>query len=899
MKHNKIHSHLHYLTVLVLALLVSISCSTRKNTGLNRAYHTMTSHYNVNFNGNEALKGGEEEYKAICKDNYITTLPIYVYPPKEELSPIYPSMDRVIEKASKSIYKHSMFFKGKEYVKPIDDAYLMMGKAYFYKQDYEQAQRIFNYIISTHKTGNCIEEAMIWNARCAMQQQYFTRAQEIIIESQYYVQPKKSKKLNVLYNMAAAEYQLRAPDGDIETAIPFIINVLNNKPSKDIRTRMNFILGQLYEQLEQPAEAHEYFMKVIKKSSSYDMEFNARMHLATNYNGTPAHKNEILKELNKMLKEEKNEDFRDQIYYAISEIARIDEDTTERVNNLTMSVATYKDNNFQRTHSSLQLAEIYFAQEQYPKAKAYYDTASLSLPKNYPNYANIMKKTKVLTELVDNLQIVYVQDSLQRIAKMGEKERERWVKDKVAEYKREKQRKEKEEADKMAALQSALGYANVNPNLNNNNSGKWYFYNSTLMSAGKTEFLRRWGNRKLEDNWRISNKQQLSFEDMAGLNNPKEQADTTEYDENGNPILKRETDPEQERFYTQDLPLTPGAVDSSNMIIANALYQVAIIYFDLLNDRDRGIETLEKFYARFPNHELTPSALYLLYLNYQNAKSSKSETPKNIILTQYAETDYARLINEPDYYEKLAEKTKEMERKYESVYQQFTQKQWQQTITNADAALAVCPDSVLNSKFAYLRAIAIGQVRGDQALKTELQNIVANYDKMEVAELARILLLNFAEPEPDTANSKKVEPVAENKNQNTNNNGEQSYFTFAPNDWHYVTMVVNVHKLSVMELKNQISDFNKAFYSLQKFNINSFYITQDEQIVTVSRFKNKETALDYYYSFTKYDKFKGDILAKNIVIFPISAGNYSIYYKEKASRPLYEQFFNDNYLNQK
>ena len=892
MKYNKISLILHSVAVLLFILMISVSCSTRKNTGVNRAYHNVTSRFNVNFNGKEALKGGEEEYKNICTDNYISTLPIFVYPPKEDLSPIYPSMDRVIEKASKSIYKHSMFFKGKEYVKPIDDAYLMMGKAYFYKQDYVQAQRIFNYIVTTHKNGNCIEEAMIWNARCAMQQNYFTRAQEIISEAQYYVQPKKSKKLNVQYAMTAADYQLRAPDGDVETAINFITDVLNNKPDKATRARMNFILGQLYEEMERSKDAHEAFMKVIKKSPSYEMEFNARMHLSTNYDGTPSRKDEILKELNKMLKEEKNADFRDQIYYSISEIARVDQDTATRINNLALSVSSYKDNDFQRTHSSLKLAEIYFQQEQYPKAKAYYDTATLSLPKNYPNYASIMKKTKILTELVDNLQVVFVQDSLQRIAKMGEKERDRWVKEKVAEFKREKQRKEKEEADKMAALQNALGYANVNPNINNNNSGKWYFYNSTLMSAGKTEFLRRWGSRKLEDNWRISNKQQLSFEDMVGMNNPSEEADTTEYDENGNPILKRETDPEQERFYTQDLPLTAGAIDTSNQLIANSLFQAAIIYLDLLNDRERGIETLEKFYARFQNHELTPSTLYLLYLNYQALKNNKYETPKNIILTKYAETDYARLIREPDYYEKLAEKTKEMERKYEAVYQQFMAKQWQQTIASADAALAVCPDSVLNSKFAYLRAIAVGQVQGETALKTALQNIIVDYRGMEVEELARILLLNFAEPELSSTKESKdslIEPV----------NQEQNYFTFAPNDWHYVTLIVNVHKLSVMELKNQISDFNKAVYSLQNFNLNSFYITQDEQIVTVSRFKNKETALDYYYSFTKNDKFKADILAKNIIIFPISAGNYSTFYKEKASRPLYEKFFKEKYLNEK
>ena len=149
MKINRITKYLVRCVLLLTLAGVCFSCSTRKNTPLNRAYHNLTSRFNVNFNGKEALKAGEIEHEKLCKDNYINILPIYCYPEKTELSSIYPSMDRVIEKASKSIYKHSMFFKGKEYVKPIDDAYLMMGKAYFYKQDYVQAQRIFSYIIST------------------------------------------------------------------------------------------------------------------------------------------------------------------------------------------------------------------------------------------------------------------------------------------------------------------------------------------------------------------------------------------------------------------------------------------------------------------------------------------------------------------------------------------------------------------------------------------------------------------------------------------------------------------------------------------------------------------------------------------------------------------------------
>lgn len=868
---------------------VLVSCSTRKNTALNRGYHNMTSRFNVNFNGKEALKTGEAEYAKLCQDNYITTLPIYVYPAKDKISGIYPSMDRVIEKGSKCIYKHSMFFKGKEYVKNIDDAYLMMGKAYFYKQDYNQASRIFDYIITTHKTGNCVEEAMIWKARCAVRQGYFSSAEDIINEAKYYVQPKKSKKLNVLYAAAAAEYQLTAPDGDREMAIGYIDDVLKNKPSKLLKTRMYFIMGQLYELEEQPAAAHECFMWVAKKSPDYEMEFNARMHLATNYDGSPAKRAQILKEMNKMLAEEKNKEYRDQIYYAISEIGRVDEDTAFQVENLVKSVAAYDNNDFQRTHSSLRLADIYFDQEKYPQAKAYYDTATVSMPKTYPNYEEIKRKSTVLTELVDNLQEVVVQDSLQRIAKMSDKERARWVQSKISAYKAEKARKEKEERDKEAALQSALGYASYNnSNLLNNNSGKWYFYNSTLMSAGKTEFLRKWGNRKLEDNWRISNKQQFSFEELADMNNPNAKSDTTEYDENGNPIIKRETDPEKERYYTQDLPLTPGAIDTSNMKISNALYQAAIIYLDLLNDRKRGCETLEKYYSRFPDDTLAPAVQYLLYLNYTKMKNASADKSKNIILTKYANTDYARLILEPDYYEKLAEKNRAMEKKYENTYQDYTSKRWAKVISSADEALSAATDRTLRSKFAYLRAVSVGQTQSKDNYRAALNGVLSDYGDMPVAELARILLREL-DPVPVVETQAALDDAAEAA-QTT------GPFSYSPDEWHYITLIVNVHKVDVMNLKVQISNFDKQFFSLQKFNINSFYINQDEQIVTVSRFRNKDAAMEYYAAFTSDGHFSADVLASNITVYAMSANNYSTYYKKKDSRPLYDDFFSNNYL---
>lgn len=871
-------------------LLVIAGCSTRKNTAFHRAYHTVTSHYNINFNGYEALKAGEVALKNTVKDNYTTLLPLYPHAPKEEILSAVPSFDRAIEKASKSIYKHSIFIRGKEYVKTIDDAYLLMGKAYFYKQDYIQAQRVFNYIINTHKTGNCKEEAMVWLTRTYVQQKYFSRAETSLNDAEYAIRTVKSKKLNQLFHASAAEYYLLSEEPDKAVAIEHILEVLENKPKKEFKIRLYFILGQLYESLEQPDEAQKYFLKVIKKNPDYEMEFNARIHLASNYDGTPSSKANIIKELNKMLKEEKNNDYKDQIYYALSEVARIDEDIKEQIENLALSVSHSTQNNFQRSFSALALADIYFEREEYPNAQAYYDTATLSLPKNYPNYDKIIKKHKILTQLVSNLNIIHTEDSLQRIAAMSPAARTAWVNKMINDHIAAEQKRKKAEADKELALQSALGMANINVNPNMAGSGKWYFYNPGLVSSGRTEFLKRWGTRKLEDNWRISNKQQISFEDLAMMNDPS--SSINDDDDENDTIPKLEIDPTKPAFYLQHVPLTEGAKDSSDNKIAVAMYNAALVYLDLLRDNEKGNAVLESLVTRFPKHEYTLPSYYLLYLNYLKLGNPDSEIYKNLILTQYASTDYAKLIKDPKYYEKLQEQAQTLEKKYEETYQAYSTHKWTQTIALADEALPLCTDTILASQYAYLRAIAIGKTEGENRLKEEMYRIVSIYPKTEVAGLARIFIT------PSQATQTKEEKNKFEDKEPKATIGD--IFKLTPQEQHFIIMIVNVHKIkgTVLDIKNDVAAFNRTYYGSMSLNISSIYINQEEQILTLAKFKNQEAAMSYFKTLIADEKFSAYHKTKAIVSYAISASNYTAYYNNVNQRPTYEQFFKKNYLKE-
>jgi len=899
----------------------------------------------VNFNGKEALNKGVSDLNKKRKDNFLEILPIYFYPPKQDLTSLFPSFDRAIEKSSKSVFKHSILIRGKEHVKPMNTAYMMMGKAYFYKQDYNEAKRVFNYVINTYKDWGSVEEATIWLARSEMQQDFFVRAQSLFEEIEPLMRQKKvksstirdddelkskskskkpkskykpnNKKKKPVYQAkksssssknkkktekrkitndvrlqfyaAQAEYNLLAPNGEQEEAIENIKIALQYRPKKDFRVRLFFILGQLYEKSEDRRAAQNWFLKVIRATPEYDMEFNARLRLAVNYDGTPLSKKTVVKELNKMLKESKNEDYRDQIYYAFSEIARIDDDLADREYYLAKSVAAYVNNDYQRTYSSLSLADIYFDEEVYVKAQAYYDTALMSLPSNYPNSESVIRKASILRDLVDNLNIIQLQDSLQRIAKMSEGERQRWVSKMIANYTEEERRLAKEEADRMLALSATQNFANINVNTQGQ-SNKWYFYNPGLVTQGATEFYRRFGNRKLEDNWRISNKQVISFEDMALMNDGETMEEEDEYDEDGNLIPKRETDPKKPAFYTQDLPLTPEAIEASNEQIANAMYNAAIIYFDQLNDLKRSNEMLHKLIQRFPNHELELPCYFLLWTNYTKLRdNSKAEEAKNVIITKYPDTDYAKLILDPDYYKKLADLANENERKYESLHRAYSAKQWANTIQIADELLGQTEDISTIAKTLYLRAVAVGQIQGEDALKDALTQIIKDYSREPVAELAKILLSTLS----DTA--QLLEEIKETTELETVTEGKTSPFNADLSDQHYVIILVDIHKKNVTDIKYDVSNFNSTYFSLDRFNINSFYINQNEQLVTIARFKNKTDAMNYHIALTTNDVFAPAIQDKALTVYAISATNYSIYYNKPDERYLYKSFFEENY----
>ena len=891
---NKYPGAFSSAALMIVVLLTVTGCSTKKNTWSRRAYHNLTAHYNVYWNGMDNLRTGVKELKSSVKDNYALVIPVYNFGDKTSAGKMGQYSDIGIKKASKTIQKHSMYFNKREYCNWIDDAYMLIGKSYFYKQDFGMARRTFEFVVKTYNYEEKVKyDAMLWMALSSTQALEFNRAEPMLDMvmgkiNQGTAPERLEKDANLIY---AQFYILQR---NYPAAVPYINRALELKPNYDTKTRCYFILAQVHKMNGEMEAATTMFQKVLKRNTTYDMQFNARISLAECYRANSGDKEELVRKMKRMLKDEKNKDFQDQIYYALSDVYLIDKDTTTAVSYLKKSVATSRSNNYQKAISALKLADIYFSLPDYPSAQAYYDSTMQFLPKEFPGYSEISKKTKTLTDLVTNLQVIQKEDSLQKLALLPENQRNAVIDKIIAKLLEEEKKKRQEEEEKKENLSLYNQQrGSTSPGMPSAQSGGWYFYNPAALSNGFTNFVRKWGRRKLEDLWFLTQKTLVTFsEEQTPLDTIAVPGDTTTLAGQTKKPKSKTTNPKDRDFYLKDLPFDADQVTASNSKIIQAYYNLGFIYYDGLKDYTRSIESFETMESRFPDSKYNVQGYYRLYQLYTELDNKpKSDQYKNLILTTFPETDYAKLIRNPEYYKELQSKQNEISRLYEDTYRSFNNQQYYMVINNTDQAMRTYPkDTTLIPKFEYLRALAIGKIEVQDSLVAALQKIITKYPKNSV----RILAQNILDFINKQTNNRGMIASTPGDTAKVLDNGQKLY-NFTPASIHFYVLIVDGNKTDVNALKIKIADFDTKYFDLDELQVNSILLDNNRQMVTVSNFDNSEKALNYFilinsskYIFTKLES-SGDYYD-----FVISVENYPIFYRNKDIAQ-YLRFFEKNY----
>jgi len=838
------------------------------------------------WNGRESLREGLVELEKTAKDNYNKILPVYNYGTKENAQSLNPYMDKAIEKASINIQRHSMYFERREQVNYIDDSYLLIGLSYFYKHEYHKAKRTFEYVMTKYKYNDIRYEAMLWLANSYNQLEKYKKAQSTLdyLKNEMDKSPKDVPKIvHKQFPLIKADMFIRQEK--FNQAIDLLVDAIYLRQDKKTDARIKFILGQIYQNEDELYRASDYYMLAIKRNPSYELAFNAAINLATCYDTRYEEgSKDIRKKLDKMLKEDKNLDFRDQIYYALADVAYKDAEDSLAISYLRLSVATSVTNDFQKAASSIKLGKYFFEGKKYRLAQAYYDTAIQVLPEDYPDYKRIMANSEFLNELVDNLIVVQTEDSLQTLAAMSEADRNAII-DKVIEDLKIQEEKEREEAEALEAMAANslndMGRPGGQSIGDPTNQGKWYFYNSQAMSFGFTEFKKKWGNRKLEDNWFISNKQAaidfLEDQQIAENDSLGGVKDSTAIVSN---------DPHNRDYYLSGLPLTEEKLDTSNVRIQDALYNLGSIYKDKFSDLPRSNESFETLIKRYPENSHLLQTYYQLYRSFMKMDSiDKAEYYKNLLVNEFPESDYAKLLLNPDYYKELEAEKNRAITLYNETYDHYTSGHYYTVYSNSNRALSTFeePEETL-AKFEYLRALAIGKIEVVDSLQAALEILVAKYPDSEVKPLAQNILDYLTGPIDTTSTEEEPEEVYDLAMYEFNNSSKQIF-----------ALVVDDANVNINALKVRISDFNSKFFSLSNISITNILLNTTSHFVMVGNFEDIESALNYFHTIMKNEYVFANLSEDDYSGFIIAQENYPVFYKDKDIKK-YLAFFKQNYL---
>lgn len=863
----------YFIPVVLLALA---GCSTTKDAWLNRNYHGMTTRFNGYFNGKESLKEGVAQIRERHDDDYNKILQVFQTGDQTIASSANSYMDVAIRKASIQIQKHTMFLRGQEKNRWIDDCWLLIGKAHFYKMEYEMANQNFDFVIARYKNQPTRFEAMLWKARTNNQTKKFEDNEALLGLLQKSIDNREVTPLvKRMFPLVHADFFLQ--QGNLEGAIEPLKNAIRLNRNKGVKVRTMFILAQVYQQKEQYDEASRLYRKVIKMNPVYEMAFNAKLNLARCFRAEKGDSRTIIKYLAKMVNDDKNKEYLDQVYFALAEVHMKAKNDTLAMKNLKLSVAYSVANQNQKAISSLLLADLYFKHENYPDAQAYYDSAVTYLQKDFPNYDNLMKKHEVLSRLVNNIMVVQTQDSLQRLAKMSAGERMRIVNGIIAEISRKEQEAKEKESQQFQNM-GFLEMENRNINRQQQTTSEWIFSNPAARSFGYTEFRNKWGDRPLEDMWRISSKR-----GDGGLMTEEELRQDSIRQDSIKALTAQLKDPE---FYLKHIPLTPEAIDASNLKIEQALYNMGYIYFHDLSDLDKSIESFDKQLKRFPKGKMVPPACYQMVQVYTKLGfQDKAAQIKQRLLTEHPDHEYALILADPDYFIKRAKEMDKHKAFYADAYALFESGKLTEARIKSDSALASAAYAEVHPRFSLLKALIAGRTEGKTAYIASLEHTSKQYKNSPEGKYALSLLeLLKEEPaKPDEALTGEPKVI------------DYSMYSFAADKAHLVLVIVDTKFGKADRVKNKIADFNKKSFAPKNLNVTSTVLSETSQMLTISSFNNAKDVMIYYNAFIDGNVFTGKDAEGLSAVVAISSANYPIFFKDRDVER-YQAFFKDHYF---
>jgi len=773
------------VSTLALGLLLLIAgCSTTNHAPLpGMAYHDITGHYNAYFNANEKLKSIYATLDKTHKDNYKDIISLYTYGDPKDGSSVSGDADDIEKRLTKSIQIHKVSNWA-------DDDFLLMGKALYIKGDYLRAQNFFKYVTTEYKNGvdyvkemkkmgkvakptkkkkpakkakfqqvldekgnltlkkiderpsysvwvhePARAEGLIWLSRTYAAQKMFSEASAII---QYIKSDDKFyKNLDRYVEIADAEIYIRQKN--YKDAILPLEKFVGMTKSKKQRVRPLFILAQINEQLGNYAKASDYYKEVLKNRPNYEMEFYAKIRRAR-MGKKGGQSDEIKKLLAQMSHDGKYRDFLDQIYYQLGEIALSENNRPEARKYFHKSISNSTKNPDQKAQAYIQLGKMDFEEEIYVSSKFFYDTALIGLSKTDSTYEPTQTRDKTLDKLVTQINIISIEDSLQRIAKMSPADRKRFL-SKLASLKQKEEDEKQADKDRSKSIAlsdfmkpaGTIGTSATIPG--GDEASTFYFYNPNARSSGYNEFIRRWGSRKLEENWRRKDKSAVTAD------NTSETDSTGKSKQNGKDSTDNASQSSEDEKLLAAVPMTTEKLEKSNTKLVEAYYALGTVYKDDLQSYTKAYNTFEELNRRFPKNKLELESFYQLYLIYEKTKNTtKAENYKSLILSNYPNSSIAKYLTDPSYLAEAKKKENSLSTYYESAYNDYASGLYASAQKKCAEADVQFKENKLKAKFDMLNAMILAKENHLGDYIQSLNRVISKYPGTPEKDQAQFML---------------------------------------------------------------------------------------------------------------------------------------------------------------
>ena len=760
-----------YILIAVVALVALLaSCSTEKNTSRSRWWHSFNARYNTYYNGSVAYIDASLEKENGNKDNFTEMIPMYTVGNKKSRELGKANYDKAIEKCEKAIKLHSItkrpewtknrrkterdieWLSRKEYNPFLWKAWMLMGRSQFYQGAFDEAASTFSYMCRLYATQPAIYgRARAWLAKSYIEQDWLYDAEDVIRNMQRdSIHWRAQKEWDFTY----ADYYIHT--GDYDKAIPYLKKSIDHEMRKKQKARLCFLLGQIYAATGKNAEAYKAFKSVVRKNPPYELEFNARIAMTEVMGASQAKK--MVGKLKRMAASDKNKDYLDQVYYAIGNIYLAQKDTMKAISN-------YEKGNKKATRSGiekgvllLKLGDLYWQQEKFSDAQRCYGEAIGLLDKDRKDYEQLSARSKVLDELVPYTDAIHLQDSLQALAKMSEKDRNAAIDRVIAELKRqEKEQKRLEDEKNAQQTMQRNGATGNRNNTNRNNTAQtqqnnrqnavWYFYNAMAVQQGKQAFEKLWGKRENTDNWQRVNKTVVgNLNGDADMELTEEQKDSIAKAELAQDSLEQlkdsaQNDPHKREYYLAQIPFTEDQVATSNLTIMDGLYNSGVIFKDKLDNLDLSKKQFTRLETQYPDFEQKADMYYHLFLLYSRlGQHDVAAGYVEKLKAEYPENQWTILLTDPYFKENAQFGVHIEDSLYAATYDAFKADRLSEAKANAQISATRFPLGENRDKFLFIGGLAKLNDGDSKGCVDDMKAVVEKFPQSKLAEMAGMIV---------------------------------------------------------------------------------------------------------------------------------------------------------------